>query len=333
MTTESVHSPGKVQSWADAPPLIQIEACQQGGRRGAQLWGVQRDYKLNSIYQVSPGGNWSGWSGPDWAGMNHRIFDLAAALQNNGNVQLWVVDYKQQLYSISQTSPGGNWGQWSGPNWWGAPKMNAVAATQQRGQRGAQLWGITDNYILTSTYQITAGGQWSPWVDWRGAPRSKDVTAADQNDGRVQLFFVDLNLELWTAWQTSPGGSWSQLVGPNWMKCPRVWDVCAAQQGGNRGAQVWAITLDYKLITNYQTSPGGNWSGWMSWQNTPEVIEIAAAPQNDGRVQLWAITSHGSLISTWQTSPGGNWTAWSGDPVEVEYEGNPITDNRRRDRP
>jgi hypothetical protein len=165
-----------------------------------------------------------------------------------------------------------------------------------------------------------------------GAPDTKDVTAADQNDGRVQLFVVDTQLQLWSAWQTSPGGGWTTTHGPNWNNAPKMWNICAAQQGGPRGAQLWGITQDYKLVTCYQFSPGGNWSGWQDWQNTPQVIEIAAAGQNNGCVQLWAITADGALISTRQSAPGGNWTGWETE-VEIDFQGNPMTDNRRRDRP
>ena len=49
-------------SWQNAPVLTRITASQQGGSRGAQLWGVQYDGKLNTIYQGTPGGNWGKWS-------------------------------------------------------------------------------------------------------------------------------------------------------------------------------------------------------------------------------------------------------------------------------
>jgi hypothetical protein len=46
-------------SWQNAPTLTKITASQQGGNRGAQLWGVQANGTLNTIYQVTPGGGWS----------------------------------------------------------------------------------------------------------------------------------------------------------------------------------------------------------------------------------------------------------------------------------
>lgn len=326
MTTES--SPAPRRMWAEAPSLNMIEAAQQGGKRGAQLWGVTQNYKLISTFQVTPGGNWSEWSLPGWAGMTKPVLDIAAAQQNNGKVQLWVIDSRGQLYSISQLAPGGGWGQWSGPNWNSAPQLNSIAAVQQRGNRGAQLWGVTEEMTLMTTFQETPGGNWSGWKVWMGAPNVKDVTAADQNDGRVQLFLVDDQLQLWTAWQTSPGGSWTTTQGPNWNGAPKMWNVCAAQQGGQRGAQLWGIDVHYKLITCYQFTPGGNWSGWQEWPNTPPVVELAAAGQNNGCVQLWVLTNDGSLLSTRQTAPGGSWTQWETEVV-VDFQGNPMTDNRR----
>jgi hypothetical protein len=49
-------------SWMNAPPLMQIAASQQGGSRGAQVWGITDGEHLISNYQVSPGGNWTGWT-------------------------------------------------------------------------------------------------------------------------------------------------------------------------------------------------------------------------------------------------------------------------------
>jgi len=99
-------------SWENAPTVNTLTASQQGGTRGAQLWGIRRDYTLVTDYQVSPGGGWSGWSTESFFGAP-PVFELTAAEQNNGCVQLWAVTNMQQLISISQTSPGGNWGGWS----------------------------------------------------------------------------------------------------------------------------------------------------------------------------------------------------------------------------
>jgi hypothetical protein len=42
-----------------------------------------------------------------------QCYELAAAQQNNGSVELWIITLQQVLSGIGQTSPGGNLGSWS----------------------------------------------------------------------------------------------------------------------------------------------------------------------------------------------------------------------------
>lgn len=319
MTTSSVPPGPPGQGWQNAPTLTKLAASQQGGNRGAQLWGVQVNGTLDTIYQVTPGGGWSQWLGPGWAGPGYptQVYELAAAQQNDGRVQFFGLDLKLQLWSTWQSAPGGDWVSWAGPNWNNGPtEMKRVAASQQGGNRGAELWGITSDYGLVTCYQTTPGGSWSGWETWGPTPQNSqwiEITASQQNDGRVQLWGLDTNHQLWSCWQTSPGGDWTGWTGPNWDGAPPLINICACQQGGTRGAQLWGITENYTLISDYQVSAGNGWSGWStgSWLNAQPVYELAAAQQNDGRVQLWAITLNQVLQSIWQTSPGGDWSGWS----------------------
>ncbi|MET0646820.1 MAG: hypothetical protein ABW208_09385 [Pyrinomonadaceae bacterium] len=308
-------------SWQNAPAVTKLTASQQGGTRGAQLWGAQDNGTLNTIFQETPGGAWSDWRGPDWAGSPPprpaQVYELAAAQQNDGRVQVFALDMMLQLWTVWQTSPGGGWSSWSGPNWNNAPKgMKRIAASQQGGTRGAQLWGIDENYNLVTCFQITAGGSWSGWQPWPATPENSPflmVTASQQNDGRVQLWATDTQQQLWSCWQTSPGGGWSNWSGPNWNGAPPLTNIAACQQGGTRGAQLWGIRRDYTLVTTFQGSPGGgNWSSWSteSFQGAPTVFELTAAEQNNGCVQLWAVSLDQKLGSVTQSSPGGGWGNW-----------------------
>ena len=50
-------------SWAErAAAGVQIAASQQGGTRGAQLWGIDTNLAVKTTAQTSPGGDWTGWS-------------------------------------------------------------------------------------------------------------------------------------------------------------------------------------------------------------------------------------------------------------------------------
>lgn len=303
------------KSWYNAPRLLQIAASQQGGSRGAQVWGVTDGYGLISIYQETPGGTWSGWSGPDWEKAPASVLQVAACQENQGCVQVWITDSKQQVRTKWQSSPGvGIWSGWSDPNWNGAPLFNQIAACQQGGTRGAQFWGVTSEGQLMTCFQQTPGIGWTDFNKWPGGLTGVlDVAAAQQNDGRVQLWALDQKLQLWSAWQTSPGGDWTGWAGPNWNQAPKLQSIAASQQGGSRGAQLWGTDQDNALWSTYQVTPGGNWSGWLgpNWENATSFLQLAAAQQHNGCVELWGIDTNLAVKTISQTSPGGNWTSWS----------------------
>ncbi len=303
--------------WDGAPPLSLVAASQQGGSRGAQLWGVDASGQLRSTYQESPGGPWSSWSGV-WNGASPgQLISVAAAQQNDGTVRIWVVDVNNALYSNAQTSPGGDWTGWSGAGWSGAPPLQSVAASQQGGSRGAQLWGVDTSGQLRSTYQESPGGPWSSWSGvWNGASPGQliSVAAAQQNDGTVRIWVVDVNNALYSNAQTSPGGDWTGWSGAGWSGAPPLQSVAASQQGGSRGAQLWGVDTSGQLRSTYQESPGGPWSSWSGvWKGASpsNVVSVAAAQQNDGTVRIWVADANQALYSTAQSGPGSDWTDWS----------------------
>ena len=61
---------------------------------------------------------------------------------------------------------------------------------------------------------------------WAGPNYPKQVyelAAAQQNNGCVQFFGLDLKLQLWTTAQSAPGGDWTPWSGPNWNNAQKEW--------------------------------------------------------------------------------------------------------------
>ena len=304
-------------SWQNAPPLAQIAASQQGGTRGAQVWGVTQDYQLITNWQATPGGTWSGWQKmappPTQPPVPAGVLQVAAAQQNDGRCQLWVTDMQEQLWSMWQTAPGGNWTNGSGPNWNQAVKFTQLAASQQGGSRGAQLWATTAANALLTCYQETPGGGWSQWGNFLNAPPAIDMAACQMNNGSVQFWLIDQQQTLWSASQTSPGGNWTSWAGPSWNLTAQVQAIAASQQGGSRGAQLWATDQNNAVWSAYQETAGGAWSCWYGpiWNNAPQqIMQMAACQQNNGSVVVFAIDTKGMTKAVFQSSPGGNWGAW-----------------------
>jgi hypothetical protein len=140
-------------------------------------------------------------------------------------------------------------------------------------------------------------------------------------DGRQQVWTLDSG-RLLSMWQLQPGGSWPGLSGwtgwPNpplrWQNAPPLVAMTACEQSGGRGAAIWGVTLDHKLICDYQETPGGEWSGWTpgNWLGAPPLSRLTATQRSNGAVQLWGLTLNGGwLTTTRQEVAGGDWTEWS----------------------
>jgi hypothetical protein len=296
-------------SWNNAPRLNKLTAAQQGGNRGAQLWGVDYKGKLYTCYQGSPGGGWSDWSGVGWKDDKEpkSIYELAACQnQPDGRVYFWALDMKRELWARWQTSPGGNWSPWQHnyngiPGKYGAKKLAAVRAG---GNQGMVLFAITSNGHLAYSYSDTTVERWSAWADFFETPEKSrfiEVTACEQKDGRSAVWALDDRRQLWGAGQETPGGKWGPWVGPNWLGAPRLRNIAAVE--GKNGAIIVGQNEDYLITSNFQQGAGQNsWRGW----DTPyqefqsRSYELTAAGQNNGFAQLWAITLGGTLTTVTQ---------------------------------
>lgn len=295
-------------AWQDAPRLTKLTASQQGGNRGAQLWGIDIKGKLYTIYQGSPGGGWSDWKGVGWNDPNEpkSIYELAASQTGDGTVLFWALDMKHRVWARQQTGAGGNWGPWrkdfNQPP--GANKAKKLAASGSGGGQGSHLFAIIEDGSLVHTHSLMPGNSWSGWADFPATPEKSrfiEVTACRQGDWRAAVWALDEKRQLWGAGQESKGGKWGPWSGPNWMKAPKLRNIAAVE--GMNGAIIIGQNEDYLITSNFQQGPGNNtWRGW----DTPfeefqsRSYELTAAGQNNGVAQLWAITLGGTLTTLTQ---------------------------------
>ena len=306
-------------AWHDAPVLNKLTASQQGGTRGAQLWGVDFKGSLHTTYQQTPGGEWSKWERLDLAGPNKpkQVYELAATQMSDGRVTLFVLDMKQELWTRTQNSPGGDWGGWQRPDWNGlkAGDVKKLCAAPHGGKGFGQMWTLMSDGTLLGNNQESADGNWfQGWYEWEPTTVTEkhkfiEITAARQGNGHSILWGLDANLQLWCARQSSsdahPPSGWEPWQGPNWQGAPKLRNIAACES--KTGAYLWGIDQDYRMVCIIQTAPGSDtWSGWSSgdWMNAPFCYELTAAAQNNGCAQVWAIDLNQVLHSIAQTPSG-----------------------------
>ncbi|AZC26581.1 hypothetical protein [Pseudomonas sessilinigenes] len=300
-------------------PFAAIATSMQGGNRGIELWVAGTPGQVWTLYQRTPGANWSAWEGPGFKNQPKPLMQLAAALQNNGNVLFAGLDGAGSVWTCGQGSPGGDWNAWSGPNVGAQPcAFEQLAASQQGGHRGVELWAAGADGQVWTLYQLTAGGAWSHWEGpgFKGQPTPLfKLAAAQQNNGNVMFWGLDREGRLWGIGQQSPGGDWGAWQGPGFVGQPEPFTaIAASEQLGNRGVELWGIGASGQLWTLYQTTAGGPWSRWEGpgfKQQPAPMKKVAAALQNTGCVLLWAVDNDNQLWQIAQGSPGGDWAGWT----------------------
>jgi len=315
-------------SWQNAPSLNKLTAAQNGGNRGAQLWGVDYKGTLYTIYQKTPGGEWSNWITKDWAPVNHPkyVYELGACQLGDGRIKLWVLDMKREIWTVEQQTPGGDWNNWwhgTRTKWNNAPgtfkKFGPThmmrSANQLNDWPGAAMFiGLKEDGRLAVCY--SAGhDSWSRFRDnWNGASQLIEVTSCQQGgDGKVAVWGLDDKRQLWGSGEETAGtGNFPGWVGPNWLSAPKLRNIAAVQ--GPNGAIIIGQDEKYQVVTNFQSQPGtNNWTGWSqpNWNNAPQSYELTACGQNNGRAQIWAITLKQTLTSIVQR-PDALWpNHWS----------------------
>lgn len=292
-----------------------LAAAQQSGSRGIELWATDPDGALWTLFQARRGGPWGLWEGPGFKSQPAPAARVAAALRADGNVQLFMLDRWGLIWTIAQFARGGDWGAWQGPAWQGQPTGFVDVAASAAGG-GIQVSALDVAGAPWTSAQLGPGEAWSAWQQRRGPgmPSFRRIAAAGQNNGGQMVFALDTSDRVWSSAQANPRAAWGPWTGPGiGGQSFDLLEIAAAQQSGNRGAELWGVGSDGNIWTLFQARPGGPWSPWEGpFRGQPKPARtLAAADQNTGRVMLATRNADNSLGVIAQLSPGGDWGAWS----------------------
>lgn len=298
--------------------LRTIAAGAQSGGAGLALFGLDMSGQIWCCWQDAPGGNWSQWDGPGFQSQSTTATQIAVAGQNDGSLLLVMLDTKGFVWTCAQNGPSGNWGAWQGPGLSNQVyAWQTIAAGESSGVCGTELWVTDYDGQIWTAWQTTPAGS---WTDWSGPGfngqsfKAFACASAGQNNGALSLFAMDGSSTIWVTLQQGPSGNWNPWQGPSVDNQSVPLDApCAAEQGGNRGVQFWALDQNSQIWTLYQDTPGGQWDGWFGpdFVNQPvSFTQLAAAGQGNGCTLLIGLSPIGQLFTIGQLSPGGDWGTW-----------------------
>jgi hypothetical protein len=182
--------------------MRQIEVSKNADGR-LEVFGIGQDNSLCHIWQVAPN---SGWS--NWESRGGYVRQISVGMNAGGYLEVFAIGSDDGVYHM-----------WQGPGGWsGWDSLRDIYNTQEFGVQqitvGRNAAGGLEVFVIStfgSVIHISQGpsgwGQWSYELD--GSVQARDLTAAINSDGRVELFAVGSDNALYNVWQVAPNGGWS----------------------------------------------------------------------------------------------------------------------------
>jgi|SRR5271157_6252969 len=156
-----------------------------------------------------------------------------------------------------------------------------IAVTQTAVAQSAdgrlQLFGIDTTNQLWSCWKQTTDIN-SPWTNWSKFTMPpvagiKQISVAQSADGRLQLFAIGIQYQLWSCWKqttdiNSPWTNWSKFTMPPVAGIKQI----SLAQSADRRLQLFAIDLNNQLWCCWKQTTDIN-SPWTNWTKQNDSTE------------------------------------------------------------
>jgi hypothetical protein len=182
-----------------------------------ELFGADAERQIWASVET-PGGGWGAWTALPGPPLNPK---LAIARNVDGRLELFGVDERGHLWHNAQTSAGGSWSGWAAI---GGRQIEAGFVVGQNSDGRLAVFGVDagpSSFLpgpgwravrkdIWSIDQQSAGAEFTgPWSDLGGSNVDSRLVIGNTLDGRIQLFSIGENGDVWSDWQVSGGGAWA----------------------------------------------------------------------------------------------------------------------------
>jgi len=145
-------------------------------------------------------------------------------------------------------------------NIWYQTLLDSRLSTTPQFQDFANLTVENAGKLYDTTVQAAVAKAWQDVginVKIPEVPLAKELTVAQNKDGRLELFHIGADDAVYHNWQTAANGNWS-----GWKALGGKARSLTAAQNQDGRLEVFSIGLDGAFYHNSQLTPGGAWSGW-----------------------------------------------------------------------
>ncbi len=261
----------------------------------------------------------------------------SVGINENGALEVFAADLQGRLWHAWQEAgsdlaaepncAANRWSNWSDEFSEGLPAVNGGLAIARNQDNTLQAFAATARGVYTAR-QETPGGSWSRWAVLGGAGRALSGLQAAQNaDGSLSVFGLDVSGDLWMATEAAPSVAWSP-----WKMLPKP--PGGAQPGfavaENLNGRVDVFVLDgsaHPALWRIGQTLENGWDERWSRLGAPngQILQpgLQVGRTLAGRLTVFALDRSGgdrggNLWSIAQNSREGAWGSWSELPLVSE---------------
>ena len=301
-----------------------------------EIFGIARDETAWHSYQDPAAGVWSPWSRFHTA--SDRFKTLVVGQNEDGRLEVFGIALDGTVWHTYQESANGGWKASGGADQWSRfhtalDRFKTLVVGQNKDHR-LEVFGIALDDTAWHTYQEVANGGWGAgggpdqWGRFHTTSNRFTTLAVGQNDdGRLEVFGVDLNQNVWHTYQEVANGGWKASGGADqWDGFPGgLWQhsrTLVVGQNKDRRLEVFGIAPSASPEAGwawhtYQEVANGTWDGPHPF-HVPSEFSALVVGQNanvktdgsleNGRLEVFGI-SHGFVFQTAQTTQtSSGWT-------------------------
>lgn len=246
------------------------------------------------------GGAWTNWQ--SLGEVNAR--SIAAARWGDGHMEVFITTPGGDVWHTWQQSPGGAWGPWShgfaspapfpllGPDYGRPARFVQVAAVADE-NGSVQVFAVDDQALLWQRSPTATG-----WADWTmvgttGARLIK-IAAALYDDGRLALFGVDTDWQVWRVHQNinrNLGWEGWSVFDDGRTRMTQV----AARKDGTGKIRLFGVDNAGQLWHRQQTASNADvWTGWVPFSTAgalrPDVPDATNSAGTRQRIIMPVLT-------------------------------------------
>lgn len=260
--------------------------------------------------QVNPFRGWSSLGRPG----SYSLGLPARGINLDGRQELFTIGSNGEVWHAWQTTPSGLWSGWIDFSGTGTSYCVTVASNADGRMELFALW-----YDL-AVWHTRQGLPNSPFGSWQtfGWPQNTVSLTCPQvgrnADGRLEVFSIGSDGNLWTMPQAAPSGGWASWA---YLGKPSGRTICCLAWGNDYDSReaIYALGDDNAIYLNFQIYTNDGWSGWYPFPRPSGVNLYAPAIgwNQDGRQELFAIGDDGNLWTLWQATPNSDltWVGWA----------------------